>query len=370
MRIGIDISQIVHQGTGVATYTRELVTALLAQDKTNDYVLFGTSLRKFSILQKFAASFAENSHLTLKFFPLPPALAEPLFNGPPRLNIELFTGNLDVLHTSDWLEPRARCPKVTVVHDLAMFKFPDVAHPKILSVHRRKLYLAKRESSQIIAVSQSTKNDLVQILGFDPEKVTVIYESASPIFRPVTERKELEKYGIRGKYLLALGTREPRKNLTRVIDAFTSLDLPETSLVIVGKFGWGENLKPVKNVIIAGYIPQEDLPAIYSASEVFVYPALYEGFGLPVLEAMSCGVPVVTSNVSSLPEVAGDAAVKIDPNDSESIALGIKKAIAESESFKAKGFEQSKRFSWSETARQTLSVYNYVTGLPKRHDTD
>jgi glycosyltransferase involved in cell wall biosynthesis len=353
MRIGIDISQIVHEGTGVSTYTQELVRALLSIDKENKYVLFGASLRKLSTLKDFAKSLKGEAFE--KFYPIPPTLAEPLFNCFPRPPIELFTGKLDVFHTSDWLEPRALCPKVSVVHDLAMFRFPEVAHPKILATHKRKLELVKKESRIVIAVSESTKKDLVEIMGFDPKKIVVIYEAAGSQFKPTLGKSKL---AIDGKYLLTLGTREPRKNLRRVIEAFSRLHLPDVMLVIVGKFGWGEDIRPVENVIIAGYLPNEDLPSVYSNAEAFVYPTLYEGFGLPVLEAMSCGVPVVTSNVSSLPEVAGDAAILVDPNDSDAITSGIRQVLKDKDKLILKGYKQASKFSWEKTARQTLEVYN------------
>lgn len=369
MRIGIDISQIVHEGTGVATYTRELVRALVKvteKDKEIEFVLFGTSLRKLYVLREFTERL-QGPTLKTRFFPIPPTLAEPLFNQLTRPNIELFTGGLDVFHSSDWLEPRANCPKVTVVHDLAMFRFTEVAHPKILETHRRKLALVKKESAKVIAVSESTKRDLVELVGVEPERIAVIYEAAGNKFKPYQKRSLLDKYGVGGRYIFALGTREPRKNLPRVIKAFSKLHLPGVKLVIVGKFGWGEDVEPVRNVSVVGYVPDEDLPALYSRAEVFVYPSLYEGFGLPVLEAMSCATPVVTSNVSSLPEVAGNAAVLVDPTDVNAIAAGVQKALKEKEELVAKGLAQAKKFSWERTAWETLEVYKRVAHSHNDH---
>lgn len=362
MRIGIDISQIVHQGTGVSTYTQELVKALLSLDHQNDYVLFGFSLRKISYLKAFANSLGPKSNFVSKFFPIPPTAAEKLLNHFPRPNIELFTGKLDVLHTSDWLEPRANCPKVTVVHDLAMFKFPHVAHPKILATHKKKLELVKKESQKVIAVSESTKKDLVEMLNFDPAKITIIYEAADQLQPESHPEKTLQKYGVKGKYILALGTREPRKNLDRIIQAFTLLKDKDLKLVIVGKFGWGEDVKPLDSVIITGYIPDEDLSAFYSGAQVFAYPSLYEGFGQPILEAMRCGVPVVSSTVSSLPEVAGEAAILVDPTSVQAIAGGIEEASRNRSALIAKGKKQAEKFSWKKAAVETLEVYKKAAG--------
>lgn len=368
MRVGIDISQIVHEGTGVAIYTRELVRALFELTGTEEYVLFGVSLRKFGILKEFVGALQNRRRVRVCFYPIPPTVAEPMFNRFPRLPIEWFAGGLDVYHSSDWLEPRASCPKVAVVHDLAMFKFPEVAHPKILATHRRKLELVKQESEVVIAVSKATKKDLVEMLGFDERKIVVVYEAASRKFRvglkglPETKRV-LKKYGIEGRYLLALGTREPRKNLKRMVEAFNRLKYREVKLVIVGKFGWGDDIQPAENVVLAGYVPQEDLPFIYSTAEVFVYPSLYEGFGLPVLEAMSCGVPVVTSGISSLPEVAGKAAILVDPLRVDEIAAGIEMAMKCRDKLVAVGLAQSKKFSWQKAARETLAVYRKASEI-------
>ena len=362
-KIGIDISQVVHEGTGVATYTRELVKALLRFDPDHEYVLFGISLRKKSVLDHFAAELSKDAPRTrfrTCFYPLPPSLAEPLFDQFPRPKIELFTGKLNAFHTSDWIEPPSNCSKVAVVHDLAMFKFPEFAQERILKVHRRKLKLARKEANKVIAVSNSTKNDLVEMLGFDPAKITVIYEAAGDQFKPAHKRSLLQKYGIGGKYVLTLGTREPRKNLRRTIEAFSKLGLKNTRLVVVGKFGWGEDIRPSENVIVTGFIPGNDLPTIYTFSEAFVYPALYEGFGLPVLEAMSCGAPVVTSNTSSLPEVAGKAAVMVDPTNIGQIAAGIRTALENRDILQKKGIEQAKKFSWERTAHKTVEVYEKI----------
>jgi glycosyltransferase involved in cell wall biosynthesis len=363
MRIGLDVSQVVFPGTGVGRYTRELVTALLKVGPENEYVLFGSSLRRLGDLRTFAAQIALPDRVIPKFYPLPPTIAEPIFNVFPRPVIDNFIGSLDVLQTSDWLEPRSRAPKVTVVHDLAMFRYPEIAQPKILATHKRKLDLVKKEDRAVIAVSVSTKKDLVELLGFSPKKIAVIYEAANRNFKPVGRQLPMaiaSKCCITQPYILALGTREPRKNLKRIMAAFARLGTDTWQLVIVGNFGWGEDIKPQANVVVTGFVADEELPALYSGAEVFVYPALYEGFGLPVLEAMQCGTPVVTANIASLPEVAGDAAVLVEPTSTEAIASGIKKALGNRRELIAKGHQQAKKFSWEETARQTLAVYKSI----------
>lgn len=359
MKIGIDISQLAFPGTGVAIYTQNLVENLLKIDKENQYIFFFSSLRQ---------SPPENLKSNLKSYKFPPMLLEFIWNRLHVLSVEKLVGKVDIFHTSDWLEPPAKCSKVTTIHDLAIFKYPETFISRgghdIVSNFKRKLKWVKKESKIIIAVSQSTRNDIVEILGIPEKKIKVIYEACDTEFTKKSTgdtEKMKRKYGIDGRYILAVGTREPRKNLKRVIEAYEMLGSNEMKLVIVGKFGWGEemsNLKPqTSNLKLLDYVPHGDLPALYSGSECFVYPSLYEGFGLPILEAMSCETPVVTSNVSSMPEVAGRAAVFVNPEDTEDIARGIEEALQNRNDLIRKGKERVKEFSWEKTARETLKIY-------------
>jgi glycosyltransferase involved in cell wall biosynthesis len=394
MKIGIDISQLAFPGTGVATYTENLITNLLKIDKENEYVFFYSSLRqnlpnnlkqslslrgKSSILSK-----ACRSAVNLKSFCFPPIILELLWNRLHVIPIETFTGKLDIFHSSDWLEPPSKCPKVTTIHDLAIFKYPEVFMPRgghdIIENQKRKLEWVKKEARIIIAVSESTKKDIVEILKIPEGKIKVVYEGADSAYNIQSSFVPLDgttadkhatkgteetkkKYNINGKYLLAVGTLEPRKNIKRVIEAYNLLLSQDSdlSLVIVGKMGWGSEIENIKNqkskIKFLGYVPKEDLVCLYQGAEVFVYPSLYEGFGLPVLEAMASGCPVVTSSVSSLPEVVNDAGILVDPNNIDDIALGIKKALAEREILIKKGLTQAAKFSWGKTAKETLEIY-------------
>lgn len=364
MRIGIDISQLAYEGTGVATYTRNLVESLLKIDKENEYCLFFSTLRgKFPIL----ALPPEKSNFQIKNLKLPPLLLESLWNRLHVLPIENFVGQVDLFHTSDWLEPPAKCPKITTIHDLVVYKYPQTLPPRIVANQKRKLEWVKRESRIIIAVSKSTKRDIVEILKIPEGRIRVIYEAGNTdnTKKDINNTEIIKKkYGIEGKYLLAVGTREPRKNLQRIIEAHNLLisQYPNLQLVIVGKYGWGgedSNMQINKyaNIKILGYMPTEDLNALYAGAEVFVYPSLYEGFGLPIFDAMSFGCPVVTSNVSSMPEVTGNAGILVDPESVEDIANGIEKAMKESKSLVEKGHKRVMEFSWGKTARETLKVY-------------
>src|SRR3989344_3380320 len=323
MRIGIDISQIVYQ-TGVSRYTAELVDNLLRLDQINHYVLFAGSLRQRLIIKSFVANLPRKVSLVLT--PFSPRLADLAFN---RLNFPMnrFIGNVDIFHSSNWTIPNLNCPIITTIHDLTFLKSPQDHLSSLVAVHKRQLKRTKKMAAAVIAVSQSTKRDLLDF-GFATDKVKVIYEAASSLFRPVTPMPVKKKYQLVRPYILSVGTLEPRKNLNRLIEAYQQLNLG-FDLVIVGKFGWGERVKPVTGVRLLGFVPDEDLAGLYSGAQVFVYPSLEEGFGLPVLEAMACGCPVVTSGVSSLPEIGGQAAVYVEPASVKNIGEGIKTALGQ-----------------------------------------
>lgn len=366
MKIAIDISQIVH-GTGVSFYTRNLIKALAKVDNKNEYLLFGGSLRLKNILQDFAAEIKKiNKNFSSKIFTLPPTAVEPLFNRFRFLPIESLIGPIDVFHSSDWTQPPTNAAKVTTIHDFGFFKYPDVAHPKIAAVMKRRLELVKKESDLIIAVSEATKKDVVDLLGIPGKKIKVIYEATPENFKKASKKEITQtkrKYKIKGDYFLSVATLEPRKNLKRIIEAFRlTSQISRLTLVIVGKFGWGDVeqssiIHHKSSIIFTGYVPNQDLPALYSGASCLVYPSLYEGFGLPILEAFACQCPVVTSNISSMPEVSGKAAILVNPLKVKDIARGIKEAMENRENLINAGSKRVKHFSWEKTAKETLKVY-------------
>ena len=360
MKIGIDISQIVY-GTGVSLYTKNLVENLLKIDQQNEYRLFFSSLRQ-TIPSDFKI---QNKKTKIIKIPLPPTVLEPLWNKWHFPSIDKFIGKVDVFHSSDWTQAPSRAAKVTTIHDFAFLKYPETAHPKIKAVHQRRLAWVKKEADLIIAVSQATKKDAIEILGIPQEKIKVVYEAGPSDLKPVKDRKKinkvLKKFKISGDYLLSVATLEPRKNLKRIIQAFASLKTKDLKLVVAGKQGWGD-FKGLSstNVIFTGYVSREDLEVLYSRALCLTFPSLYEGFGLPILEAMACGCPVLTSNISSMPEVAGQAALLVDPLDQEEIAQGLAQMINNRDlrsDLTKKGFAQVKKFSWEKAARETLKVY-------------
>lgn len=353
MKIAIDISQIVY-GTGVSAYTRNLVENLLKIDSVDEFILFAGALRrKDDLLKLFPQT---------KTFPIPPALADLVWNRLHALPIEKLIGKVDVFHSSDWSEPPSKAFKVTTVHDLGPILYPRLFPREfirdIVATHRQKLSWVKKETDRIIVPSASTKNDLIS-LGFDGSKIRVIPEAPSAIFKPASKEsieKLKNKYKISGKYLLAVGM-NVRKNTENIIRAFDLARSGEDlKLIFVGLPKYID-IEETRNVRIAGQVPIEELPVFYSGSEALVYPSFYEGYGLPILEAFACGIPVVTSNVSSMPEVAGEAAVLVDPMDANSIADGIHTALKGPKGLIEKGFARVKQFSWEKTAKMTLDVY-------------
>ncbi len=379
MKIGIDISQLAFPGTGVASYTENLVRELLKNDQDNRYVLFGSSLRRKKVLENFTRSLS-GGNCSEKLFGFPPSFLETLWNRLHVLPLERLIGGVDVFHSSDWIQPPTGARKVTTVHDLVVYKYPQSSHAKtqfrtdvfapsanIVAVQKRRLRWVKNECDLIIADSLATKKDLREILNIPEEKVRVIYLAAGREFtpKPLAEVEAVrKKYRLENKYFLCIGTREPRKNLDRVGEAFRQLETGGVDLVWGGNYGWGSVNKVNKNnktIKMLGFVPQEDLPALYSGAAAFVYPSLYEGFGVPVLEAMACGCPVITSNTGSLPEVGADAAFYVNPEDLGEIAEKMSQILRlgnrEREDRKTAGLRQAGNFSWAKTARETLKVY-------------
>lgn len=331
IKVGFDISQIIHPG-GVANYTKNLAREL-QKDKELEIVFFFSALRK-------------SYHGDLKNvrkFRLPPSLFEVLFNRIRNVGIEKFIGPVDIYHSSDWVQPPSKAKKVTTYHDVVALKFPQWSNPKIVAVHKRRLRIVEKEIDKVITVSQSTKNDLLEVSNLKPDKIEVIYEGVSENFKPASEKEILEfkkKYHLPEKFILAIGGVGERKNLTRIKNATDDYNLVTT----------------FKDLTVS----DEELPLLYSSAQVLVYATLYEGFGLPILEAMACGTPVITSNVSSMPEIGGNAAVLVYPANVEKIKKSIKEVLENKQLRKeliSKGIKRAKEFTWEKAANETAQVY-------------
>jgi glycosyltransferase involved in cell wall biosynthesis len=369
MNIGIDISQIIYSG-GVGVYLKNLVKNLSKIDHKNQYVLFGTSLRKKNILEGFFKQI-KKSNFNKKFYCLPSTIDSFLFNQLRFPRIELLLGRIDLFHSSDWTEPKSSCSKVTTIHDLAPLIYPQLHDPRIVAVFKRKLDLVKKESTLIISVSQRTKKDLVQRLGIAEEKIKVIYEALDEEFVQVKADENFVNSLNLKKFIISDAIKNPRKNLKNLLKAFVQLKDRDLKLVLVGEPMWDKekilhliNDSSIKDKIInLKFVSAGQLKALYKNALMAVFPSFYEGFGLSILEAMSGGCPVICSNSSSFPEVAGRAALFVNPYKPHEITQAIKKItynILIYYKLQKAGFKQVKKFSWQKAARKTLKVYEEV----------
>ena len=356
MKIGIDASQVIYE-TGVSVYTRNLVSNLLEFDKENDYLIFGGSLRRTNEIKTFISEIKSN-RLSSYVYPLPPVLMNIIWNRLHILPIEKLIGKIDVFHSSDWTQPPTKAYKITTIHDLTFLKYPKLTPPKTLLAQRSRLRWVIKEVDKIIVPSKTIEREILN-LGVEKERVRVIPEASDNIFRKQSESKIAKlksKYRISGDYILAVGV-NPRKNVERIIQAYEKIKADtKLRLVIVGHPYY--RVETGRGIIFTGHVDKDEMPTFYSGSKVLVFPSLYEGFGLPILEAFACKTPVVTSNIGSMAEVAGNAAVLVNPFDIGSISQGILKALSEKVNLIKRGSIHSKNFSWELTARETVKIYN------------
>lgn len=367
MLIGIDASRaVLSQRTGTENYSFHLIRNLIPLDGENSYRLYFNR--------------SPEPHL----FPFSPSLEEVVIPFPrlwthSRLSWEMMRRPPHLLFVPAHVLPLIHPARsVVTVHDLGYLYYPE-AHTSLARVY---LDLSTRYnvrfSSHIIAVSKVTKEDLMARYRVPPARITVIYPGCSDIFRPLDEPERLAalkgRYGIADEYLLYVGTIQPRKNLSRLVEAFGILCSREGKryqLVMAGKRGWlyrqiygkVEELRLQDRIIFTGYMPDADLPLLFNGASLLVLPSLYEGFGMPLLEAMACGTPVVASRVSALPEVAGEAALLVDPHDVETLAGAMERVLGDEElrsDLRRRGLERAKEFSWDRCARETLAVLKMV----------
>jgi len=330
MKIAVDITASIYQGTGVATYYNNLVPELMKLRGDIDFIFFGYALRKRDRLK-----------LATKVFPFPPTLMEILWNKLHIIPVEKLVGNCDIYHAWDYIHaPVKKAKYLTTIHDITPILFPDYHHPKTVSTYKNALGWVKKMKAEVITDSKTSKRDLVKHLGLSKNRVHVIYLAAQRKFHDFNNKTDSNKklaieqvksrYKISGEYILSVGTNEPRKNLQKLVEAYQLLDM-NLDLVITGNIGWGKQIQSISKIKNIGLVQENELPALYAGASCFVYPSLYEGFGLPVLEAMTVGCPVVTTKKGSLEEVAGAAAVFVDPEKKEAIVSGIHIALHEKE---------------------------------------
>jgi len=377
MIIGIDVSSTAY-GTGVSNYTLNLVRHLLKNDHQNFYKLFFSSLRlplpkEISQLQKY-------KNVKIYYYRLPQSLLALLWNKLHILPIELFIGKCHIFHTSDWTQPPTfKAKTLTTVHDLAPFINPTWLHPKIVKTHHQKMFWAQKKCRAFICVSENTKKDLLKIFPrIEPQKCYVVYEAAedkydcflkqSPEYQSRKKAAIEKQYGLK-KFILSQGTREPRKNLTRLIEAFNLYHQKHprspVELAITGKYGWGKDVLHLKNpyIKILGYIPEKDMVALHASALFLAYPSLYEGFGLPLIKSMKVGVPVLTSNTSSMPEIVGKSGLLVNPRSVQSIYQGMVKLLSSAtlrQQLANNALKTASKFSWDQTAIKTLDIYSKI----------
>lgn len=372
MSIGIDYTPAYQQGGGIGRYARELITALAACDSAHDYRLFVAGAARDKLPPVPAANFR---YCPTRLAPL--TLARLWHKARLPLPIELFVGKVQLFHATDFVLPPTlpRTRTLLTVHDLSFARLPELAAPRLRAYLESVVPRSARRADHILADSAATKADIVALYNIPEAKITVLYSGVSDAFQPTCDAAAQSavraKYQIgNSPYVLSVGTVQPRKNYERLIQAFAALPLrwSDLKLVIVGGRGWLD--APIyaqaralgERVLFTGFADEADLPALYSGALCLAFPSLYEGFGLPVLEGMACGVPVLTSNVSSLPEVAGDAALMVDPYSVEAIREGLLTLLEEDTATRAeriaRGFAQAKRFTWQAAAQHLKAIYD------------
>lgn len=364
-RIGIDFTSASRERAGIGRYARELIRALSRSDQANQYVLFvprdaHDDLLHFNWSKNFSIIRAP---LTERF------LAALWHRARVPLPIEIFIGGVDIFYSPDFLLPPTFAKrKLVTVHDLSYVRVPECFPAPLLNYLNQAVPPSVARADLILADAASTQRDLVEVYRVPPDKIKVLYSGVDPRFRPeVSEDSRLRVRELtRGKpYLLSVSTIQPRKNYARLVEAFSKIQNPDLQLIICGARGWMyeqvfetiNRLGLNARVILPDFVSDDDLPALYAGATLFVYPSLYEGFGLPVAEAMACGAPVVSSNASSLPEVGGDAVLYFDPRDVDAMAETIRRALSDESlgnDLRARGLAQAKKFSWEKAARQLL----------------
>lgn len=367
MHIGFDVTSLIYQ-RGVSRYTANLIRSLAALPGVQ-VSYFGSSWGQNKFLKDLIdRSLPEPLHENIQNYPVN------LLHWFWRFGLDPITKSLpkaDVFHAWEWqLPPDTNIPIVVTIHDLAMLHFKDTANAQTFQAHQQTWKRLQSSNIHIIAVSRATRSDVINLLQIPPFRVHLVHEALpQELYQLTQSMTESELIQIKNQlrlsekpFLLFVGTREPRKNLSRLIQAWQPL-AKDIDLVIVGEPGWGETQlspQPVKPIFL-GRVSDRELSALYTEAAVFAYPSLYEGFGLPILEAFHHWCPVVTSNSSAMVEVAGNAAELIDPESVESIRAGIVKLLAESAQEQAVRSQRMvirlQMFDWFSTATKTLAVY-------------
>ena len=415
MRIGIDYTSAAHQGAGIGRLTRNIVGALARIDQENQYTLLiqGRELPSSSI-----STHSDAPHSDAPGADRGKALRNAPYSDTPYSNtltnvasgiqngnfyekrtwiserwwariwhrlhlpvrVEWITGPVDLFHGPDFTLPplRAGTKAIVTVHDLSYLRLPFCFKPALLDYLVTNVPRAVHRANWVLADSESTRRDAIELLKVPEDKVGVLYPGVESRFRPILDvqarARVRTKYDLPKRFILSVGTVQPRKNYERLVQAFSRLQVPGLSLVIVGGKGWlyeklfqrVNELSLQDRVMFTGYVDDIDLPVVYNLAEVFVFPSLYEGFGIPPLEAMSCGIPVVAANNSSLPEAVGHAGLLVNAEDVEALAHALSRILDDStlrQALIGQGLLHAKQFTWERAAHTLLDTYEHVAEM-------
>lgn len=390
MRIGIDYSSAVHQGAGIGRLTRNVVQALARLDaesnRTSDQYTLLIQGREIpyppptgnSGGSRNAASGIPNhnwrevrTHLSQRWWTrIWHRLRFPL-------DVEWLIGQVDLFHGPDFVLPPLRpgTRAIVTVHDLSFLHLPHCFEPALLDYLKSAVPRATARADWVLADSESTRRDAIELLDVPERRTSVLYPGVESRFQPIEDRAILSgvqsKYGLPERFILSVGTVQPRKNYVELVEAFSRLDLENVHLVIAGGRGWLyrelldriEELGLNQRVHLTGYVDDIDLPALYNLAQVVALPSLYEGFGIPIIEAMACGIPVVAADNSSLPEAAGDAGLLVDALDSEALADALSRALTDPglrQAMIERGLAQASQFTWQRAAETLHATYQQV----------
>lgn len=396
-QIGIDYTAAAWQGAGIGRYTRELVQAIIALGGEFAYTLFyaaGGLDHASPYLAELRQLCADHPHVRAVAIPLTPRRLTQIWQ---RLRlplpVEYFTGPLDILHAPDFVLPPTRARSIVTIHDLSFLIYPECAAPGMARYLSGAVPRGLRRANIVLADSNATRQDLARLLGVDLARVVVVYPGVGARFRPLSPQTIAplrQRLGLPDRFLLFVSTLEPRKNVVRLLEAFAQFAAGRATndeqatrhqaqpiapqspyhLVIAGRRGWLyqdifaaiERLHLGDYVRVLDFVDDNDLPALYNLAWAFVYPSIYEGFGLPALEALACGTPLLTADNSSLPEVVGDAAVLVPADDVDAIAAGIARVVDDNAlraRLRVAGPLRARAFSWEQAARLVLACYRH-----------
>lgn len=371
MKIAIEVTPLMNKGAGLSRFVFCFLKELAKIDQVNEYILYYHGGLKYKKRIPPDFDFKKSAYKIVKMPLQALSLLRNTFKFPP---MELFLGKPDIFWSTNFDVPLfwGKTKIIYTVYDLSPFIFPG-QYDKTFSGMRWKIERSIKKADVVLAISENTKKDIIRIFNIPTEKINVVYCGVSEDFFPINDenvqRETKNKYCGGKEFILSVGTLNPRKNFIKLIEAFAvvrkNIDI---KLVIAGKKGWlfeeiyskVKELNIQNDVIIANAVNDKELNMLYNSCSVFVFPSLYEGFGIPIIEAFACGAPVCASNASSVPEVAGDAALYFDPNNAEEMADCIVKILKNKtlrDEFIKKGFKQVKNFSWKNSAIKLLEIF-------------